>query len=230
MSCVTPNFLVLSVLVKKKHAGLVVRLAPGLKWSRMAPRCAARMEQAHDLLAATPFPRILDSDTMGAKRPCASIVMTASPTSAAPAALLHKGIGVLRRGDKPHAYDLSRWPFARDCAPSRLMWSQLPFGLASTPPSPTICMTSGCGKPVSKPGHTLCYEHRKAARVPPAPPKSPKAAPAPAKVEPANPPLLAASALAERVGLSAQRVNLLSRDKDMSLFFWHFWEELSYNG
>jgi hypothetical protein len=87
--------------------------------------------------------------------------------------------------------------------------AQLPFGLAPTLPSPTICVTPECGKTVSKPGHTLCYEHWKAARVPLVLPKAPKAAPAPARGEPVSPPLLAASALAERVGLSAQGVNLI---------------------
>lgn len=60
------------------------------------------------------------------------------------------------------------------------------------------CTYPGCTEPVSRAGHTLCYEHWKQT-------KRQKTTP----VAPAAPTLLTASQLGERLDLSSQRVNLL---------------------
>lgn len=82
--------------------------------------------------------------------------------------------------------------------------SKFPADLASRSPLPEQpvarglpqCTFPGCTEPVSRAGHTLCYEHWKQS-------KRPKATATPA------PHLLTASQLGERLELSSQRVNRL---------------------
>lgn len=81
------------------------------------------------------------------------------------------------------------------------------------PPSPMAtashqCSYPGCGKPVARADHMLCYEHWKQTKRP-KPDKAPPTSPAHKSPSPPPPSLLTASQIGEQVGLSSQRVNLL---------------------
>lgn len=72
-----------------------------------------------------------------------------------------------------------------------------PLPAAAQPPAGNQCSHPGCAKLVSRPGHTLCYEHWKASRSRPQDQATPSFN------------LLVATQLSERLDLSSRRVNLL---------------------
>lgn len=102
--------------------------------------------------------------------------------------------------------------------------AKLPADLVARSPLPAPpvkadvarCTYPGCTKPVSRAGHTLCYEHWKQSKQPKAATTAtaPRAstqtvAPAPPATPATSATLLNASQIGERLELSSQRINLL---------------------
>ena len=73
----------------------------------------------------------------------------------------------------------------------------------SAHPSAELCSVAGCGRNVPKPGHTLCYEHWKA---------STQSQSRTTKDTKPVTTLLSSTALGEKLGLSAQRLNQVLSD------------------
>ncbi len=104
--------------------------------------------------------------------------------------------------------------------PAQSVVMHQPIPAQSQPPerAANLCTHSGCDRSISRPGHTLCYDHWKASREQQRMTRSPESAAAPPRqpapsgpaLQPKDPAgLLTASQVGERLELSPRRINLL---------------------